>query len=84
MDAYAEMAVTYYRQDNEYDRKKALELAHKIVAWCDDDSTHPDNVFHRVKRLMLKGHAGITIDYYERASNRPTSPRRKPGRRPTN
>ena len=66
MDAYAEMAVTYYRQDNEYDRKKALELAHKIVAWCDDDSAHPDNVFHRVKRLMLKGHAGITIDYYEK------------------
>ena len=66
MDAYAEMAVTCYRQDNEYDRKKALELAHKIVAWCDDDSAHPDNVFHRVKRLMLKGHAGITIDYYEK------------------
>ena len=66
MDAYAEMAVTYYRLNNEYDREKALELAHKIVAWCDDDSAHPDNVFHRVKRLMLKGHAGITIDYYEK------------------
>ena len=66
MDAYAEMSITYYRLNNAYDREKALELAHEIVRWCDDDSAHPDNVFHRAKRLMLKGHAGITIDYYEK------------------
>ena len=66
MEAYAEMAITYYRLNSEYDKEKAVELAHEIVAWCDDDSAHPANIYHRVKRLMLKGHAGITIGYYEK------------------
>ena len=66
MEAYAEMAIAYYRLNSEYDKEKAVELAHEIVAWCNDDSAHPDNIYHRVKRLMLKGHAGITIGYYEK------------------
>lgn len=66
MDAYAEMAIGFYRLRSEYNRERALRLAHEISDWCDDDSAHPDNVFHRVKRLLLKGHAGVTIGYYEK------------------
>lgn len=65
LDAFAEMGIGFYRLNNEYDRTKALRLAHAIREWCEDDSAHPDNVFHLVKRLTLKGRAGITIDYYE-------------------
>lgn len=66
MDAYAEMSISYYRLNSEYDEEKALRLAHEIDAWCNDDSAHRDNIYHRVKRLLLKGHAGITIGYYEK------------------
>ncbi len=66
MDAYAEMGIGFYRLRNIYDREEALRLAHAICRWCEDDTAHPDNVFHRVKRLLLKGHAGVTIDYYEK------------------
>ena len=66
MDAYAEMSISYYRLNSEYDKEKALRLAHEIDAWCNDDSAHRDNIYHRVKRLLLKGHAGITIGYYEK------------------
>lgn len=66
MDALAEMSDGFYRLRGEYNREEALRLAHAIRRWCDDDAAHPDNVFHQVKRLMLKGHAGATIDYYEK------------------
>lgn len=66
MDALAEMNDGFYRLRSEYNREEALRLAHAIRRWCDDDAAHPDNVFHQVKRLMLKGHAGATIDYYEK------------------
>ena len=66
MDALAEMNDGFYRLRSEYNREEALRLAHAIRRWCDDDAAHPDNVFHQVKRLMLKGHAGVTIDYYEK------------------
>ena len=66
MDAYAEMSISYYRLNSEYDEEKALRLAHEIDAWCNDDSAHRDNIYHQVKRLLLKGHAGITIGYYEK------------------
>ena len=66
MDAYAEMSISYYRLNSEYDEEKALRLAHEIDAWCNDDSAHRDNIYHRVKRLLLKGHAGITKGYYEK------------------
>lgn len=66
MDAFAEMSDGFYRLRSEYDKEKALRLAHAISKWCDDDAAHPDNVFHRVKRLLLKGHAGVTIGYYEK------------------
>ncbi len=70
MDAYAQMSVGFYRLRNEYDREKALRLAHAIRKWCDDDAAHPDNGFHRVKRLVLKGHAGVTIEFYEKKNGR--------------
>ena len=66
MDALTEMSDGFYRLRSEYNREEALRLAHAIRRWCDDDAAHPDNVFHQVKRLMLKGHAGATIDYYEK------------------
>ena len=65
MDAFAETSIAYYRLNAEYDSKKALKLAHDIRDWCADDTAHPDNDYHQAKRLMLKGDAGITIDYYE-------------------
>lgn len=66
MDAFAEMMIGFYRLNFEYDKAKAVKLAYRIRHWCDDEAAHPDDVFHRVKRLFLKGHAGITIDYYEK------------------
>lgn len=66
MDAFTDMNIGFYRVNFEYNRTEAVKLAHKIVAWCDDDAAHPDNIYHRVKRLFLKGHAGITINFYQK------------------
>lgn len=64
-DAYAEMCIGFYRLGHQYDLGKNLKLAHEVYDWSNTAPEQPEDIYHRTKRLVLRGYANLTLCYYE-------------------